>query len=400
MTEAVPHVTSGHQPSFFHPGILAKRFALEKRAGDRKVGLTWLVADQDANQPGQIPYPDLDRSGTLVRRIWQALPSTPGAPTCTRRFEAPTPPPRVDPGLPSSIQRGLDRMHEALLESPGETVSERWAAANERMLGTWCTQSVALVHASRLLHEPHGRRIAERIAADPMGCAKVWNAAVALVPRSARPLRMDSNDPQRTEVPFWRVDEDDHRRTTATVADLHRSLKHDTPLLPKAFLMTAIVRSDDCLEMIHGTGGGRYEVVTEAWAAGFLDLALAPVSVVTATLRLPLSHLAPEIADETSGGMLRLLQHDPWSDPGHKRALVEAIGAAPRRSRQRLELYRAMQTERRERCTEIADRLADLERRLEVDRRSIAAVDASRDRTWPWPLFDDAEIGTLFAETT
>jgi len=400
MTEAVPHVTSGHQPSFFHPGILAKRFALEKRGGTRKADRVWLVADQDANQPGQIPYPDLDRSGTLVRRIWHATPSLPGAPTCARRFERPSPPPTVDPGIPNSIRQGLERMHEALLESPGETVAERWAAANERLLASWCTEPVRMVHASRLLHEPHGRRIAERIADDPLGCAMVWNEAVALVPRSARTLRLDEKAPQRTEVPFWRVEQEGHRRMTATVEDLERSLEHDTPLLPKAFLMTAIVRSDDCLEMIHGTGGGRYEVVTEAWAAGFLDVGLAPVSIVTATLRLPLSHLAPETSDPSSEETLRLLQHDPWSDPGHKRALVEAIGAAPRRSSRRLELYRAMQIERRERCIEIADRLGDLERRLEVDRRSHAAIEASRDRTWPWPLFEESEIGALLSSAT
>ena len=212
-----------------------------------------------------------------------------------------------------------------------------------------------------------------------MGCAKIWNAAVALVPRSARPLRMDSNDPQRTEVPFWRVDEDDHRRTTATVADLHRSLKHDTPLLPKAFLMTAIVRSDDCLEMIHGTGGGRYEVVTEA-GRRFPGPRAGPG--LGRRGDAPTASVPPGPGDRRWG-----VRQDAATPPARpvvgsrpQAGPVEAIG--PHRADQGSGSSSIVPCRpSRERCTEIADRLADLERRLEVDRRSIAAVDASRDRT-------------------
>ena len=46
-------------------------------------------------------------------------------------------------------------------------------------------------------------------------------------------------------------------------------------LAPRAFLMTAIARLACCDLFIHGTGGERYERVTEAWVARWLGLPLA-----------------------------------------------------------------------------------------------------------------------------
>ena len=55
-----PVISSGHQPGFHHPGILAKRIALAKEAASRGGGSAWLVADQDIDDPEVIRYPDLD----------------------------------------------------------------------------------------------------------------------------------------------------------------------------------------------------------------------------------------------------------------------------------------------------------------------------------------------------
>ena len=44
-------ITSGHQPGFHHPGILAKRLALCGRT-DSGAEAVWLVADQRRGRPG------------------------------------------------------------------------------------------------------------------------------------------------------------------------------------------------------------------------------------------------------------------------------------------------------------------------------------------------------------
>ena len=61
---------SGHQPSFHHPGILAKRLRIDRRAAAAGTDCTWLVADQDINEPGLIGFPDLDgHSGANLNRL-------------------------------------------------------------------------------------------------------------------------------------------------------------------------------------------------------------------------------------------------------------------------------------------------------------------------------------------
>ena len=39
------HILSGHQPSFFHAGILAKRTALDRSSLESDTGADWLVVD-------------------------------------------------------------------------------------------------------------------------------------------------------------------------------------------------------------------------------------------------------------------------------------------------------------------------------------------------------------------
>ena len=108
---------SGHQPSFFHAGILAKRIALDKRTEGSKSSGIWLVADQDINEPGLIEYPDLDSEGNLVKRAWNVLPRRIGVPTSAYPWEKPTPPPEVSSQLPPSVHAGLDRMYNALIQA-------------------------------------------------------------------------------------------------------------------------------------------------------------------------------------------------------------------------------------------------------------------------------------------
>ena len=88
-------ITSGHQPGFHHPGILAKRFALDSAATPASGDALWLVADQDIDDPEVIRYPDLDEEGRLVARSWRLLPSRRGMPTALRPWGTTTPPPRI-----------------------------------------------------------------------------------------------------------------------------------------------------------------------------------------------------------------------------------------------------------------------------------------------------------------
>ncbi len=381
-------ILSGHQPSFYHPGILAKRLLIDRRASGRASGCAWLVADQDVNEPGLIQFPDLDEHDRLIRRTWHAVPSRPGVPTCMRTMDGIAAPPRVSSKLPPSIQAGLDAMHEALQDAEGTTVAERFAAANEALVRRLVDTSCNVLHASRLSGTAHGRSILERIADDPIRCAECWNEAIRTVPRSARPLQIDLKDPVATEVPTWSVDRASGLRRKGTLGELRSALAEHTPILPRAFLMTAMVRSCGFETMVHGTGGGRYEAVTNQWANDFLGIELPPIETTTATVLLPLEALAPDDRDLPTPDQVRALEHDPWADPGDKQALVEAIRNAPRGSEERRTRYIDLQSERARQQALIGSRLKTMKSGVEAGREALAGRLVGAERSWAWPLHE------------
>jgi hypothetical protein len=303
-----------------------------------------------------------------------------------------TAPPRVSDRLPSSIQDGLDAMHQALIESPGEMVSERFAEANERLFAAWRTVPCRLVHASELSRRPQGRMILDRIVEDPLGCARSWNDAVRIVPRSARALRIDEQDPEATEVPIWTVDPESLHRRPGTLRDLRTALAGEEPILPRAFLMTTMIRSDGFETMVHGTGGGRYEPVTDHWARTFLGLELPPIEVATATVRLPLEALLPAAPQAPTPEEIRRLEHDPWPSPDHKRALLARIDAAEHGSSERQRRYVEMQAERTREQAVIAGRLQEMRTRFEATSATRTRQAIGEDRTWAWPLHDPSTL--------
>src|SRR5690606_40978326 len=84
------------------------------------------------------------------------------------------------------------------------------------------------------------------------------------------------------ELPLWRVDREGRRHR----AFLH-DLEMDGTLYPRALMMTALARLGLCDLFIHGTGGGRYDQVTERWMYEWLKVKLAPMAVATASIHLP-----------------------------------------------------------------------------------------------------------------
>ena len=388
---------SGHQPSFFHAGILAKRIALDKRTEGSKSSGIWLVADQDINDPGLIEYPDLESEGNLVKRAWNVLPRRIGVPTSAYPWEKPTPPPEVSSQLPPSVHAGLDRMYNALIQADGETVADRFHNATELMLGELVEKPCALVKASTLLDTKSGQDALEKISSEPLACALTWNDAIRVANRSARELKHAGRDEADIEAPVWVLDSNS-RRQRGTVADVRAHLQGKQRVLPRAFLMTAIARAELCEEMIHGTGGAQYEEVTRQWAESFLGFKLAPITVVTATLRLPLHEYAPASHSAPSIDDIRRIEHDPWPNHRDKMRWVEKIEAAPARSDNRSKLFLEMHKEMKELRAPLDAKISE----MQVSRRAAQAAETrlqiAEDRTWPWPLHDEDSLRRLASD--
>lgn len=388
---------SGHQPSFFHAGILAKRVALEKRARASDAKCLWLLSDQDVNDPGSIAYPDLDEDGNLVRRTWHALPSSAGVPTFAAPWKEPSSPPRVSSLLPTSIQAGLDRMHDALVQANGDTIADRFHEATELLLEDLLHETCSLVKASTILDMHCGRTALEKIASEPKACAHAWNEAVGAVERSARRLKVDGLDDADIEAPVWVLDARS-KRQRGTIRDVRAHLEGGPRVSPRAFFMTAIARAELCTQMIHGTGGERYEVVTQLWAESFLGFRLAPTSIVTATLRLPLDEFAPEATPTTDIDLIRRLEHDPWPDRDEKRRWLEKIEAAPPGSVLRQEIFQDMHSTMGKLRVPLAATLSGMRASRVAARTASASAEIASERTWPWPLHDAKSLESLTAK--
>ena len=386
----------GHQPGFHHPGVLAKRIMQHDRCLSEGLQPSWIIVDQDTGDPGAIRFPDLDDRGRLIERTWHAVAHAPDHPTGTTDWpNALTEPPVVSSAMPESVHRGLHDMHRALQDAEGDTLAERFHDAHERLLQSRLPELVgpppAILRGTTILETEAGGRILSSILEAPEACTRAWNDAGRLVPGAARALRIDFDDPDRTEVPCWTLD-DSGRRMPATVDHLKRHQTGDCVIHPRAFLMTAVIRSTSPHPMIHGMGGERYEQVTDRWAKAFLGIQLPPISVCTADLRLPLEAPDSDTSELDPHEAIRRLEHDPWPAETTKIDLAEAIRLAPRRSPERRRLFDEMQTRLRAARGDLQPRLDALreEAMLQGDRSRQRRV--ASERTWPWPLYENEAI--------
>ena len=384
-------ITSGHQPGFHHPGILAKRFALDSEAGSSHTKGMWLVADQDVDDPEVIRYPDLDEQGRLIARSWRLLSSDRGTPTALRPWGTLSPPPTVSRQLPESIQAGLIAIHDSLESVEATTVAQRFTAANERLLEGLVKHEVTLIRASELLETDPGRTAIKRIVENPKECAHIWNEGLELAPRAARSLKISSSDPEDTEVPAWVISSDGARKP-ATVRDLKSAIEGSSRIMPRAFLMTAVFRNLSDAPMIHGTGGGRYEVVTDYWAREFLGLKLPPIQVVTCDLRLPLEGFVDSATHPRVQEAIRALEHNPWNSAATKRAWLERIQEAPRGSVDRRKLFGQMHQAISEQRGFVEGELGRMRTVKEQQATQHRQEQIAHSRSWAWPLYDQTDL--------
>ena len=390
-----PVILTGHQAGIWHAGILAKWFLAEALADAWGGVSAALVVEQDVNDAGLVAVPAIERDEGGERLVAAALPhraAQRSAPTAMRRtirldaladgsgaasrirgiaaWDAPI------GRILSAVARHADRPH----------LAAQMAAANDELLVGVMARVPTSLGSLSLLRTPFGAALLEAMRADPDRCVGAYNRALADDPRAARPLRPG-------ELPLWALSANGR---TPVMAD---DPIDERIIAPRAFLMTAIARAalGDCF--VHGTGGGRYERVTERWMGEWLGIELAPMVVATATLRLPLAeHLPPIASADAAIDALALtapdlhrISFDPDGASGEgpsaaKAELLAAIAAAPQRSPERRTRYRALMTHIAERRAAHRERLEALSASRAAMGDRAASLEVARSRVWPWPL--------------
>ncbi len=396
-----PVVATGHQTLLWHPGILAKYLLVGALTGDRRdLAAANLIVDQHTDRFGDFEIPVRRADGSLALRTITLVRPRPEVPMGRH---APFDPPAGDvaagaalPGVAGGVKEILravgahrDRGNAAL----------QMAAALDDLMSPWVS-GLPGVCGSALMGTSLARAVLEEMAADPRRCASCYNAAVAQVAEAGiPPLEVSA---ARVELPLWKLDPDD-RRVRVDHEDLARHLAGGAPavLLPRALLLTLLVRTSLCDLFVHGTGGARYDGAMERWLWAWLRLRPCPIAVATATLRLPLGE--GEAPPASALQAARRAWHDPdgaasGSAPSEaKGAIVAEIAAAPRGSPQRARMFRRLHDGLAEARAHNAPALAAAKRRAEEARRAIAEAAIRDRRTWPFPLSPKGMIDDLDA---
>ncbi len=395
-------IATGHQSMLWHPGILAKYLLVNEVVNAAPgVAAANLVVDQHVGAFGEydVPIRRADELGTMPIALTESRDSVPMG---RHSAFAPQAPPSDLPAALDSVTQGMRAIHEATVaHRNADSAARQLAEALADLMSRWVAP-MPNVTATDLINTDLARAILAQMAEEPDRCIHVYNEAVAAVPEGGVAPLAGSGD--HAEAPIWRIGDDDRRRR-GVVGDLRRWLdgRASFALLPRALLMTALVRIGMCDLFVHGTGGAAYDRAMELWINNWLGLEVAPHAVATATVRLPF----PEAGDErldfiTETRRARRLWHDPaqaiaieQAPSPAKRAFIDEIANAPRRSAARATAFRRMHEalgearHQHEQSLQAARRLAQRARR---QRDAAGIIDR---RTWAFPLYPIEVIDSL-----
>jgi hypothetical protein len=256
--------------------------------------------------------------------------------------------------------------------------------------------------ASDLLRTQAWADLINALSANPAGAVGAYNAAALDHPDAdIRPLTIEKS---RVELPLWRV-----RPGLPRMAVFSDQLSTIPPeqLRPRALAMTAIVRAALADLFIHGTGGERYDLVTDQWFAHWPAApawTLAPTAMATADAY---PDLGIDPADLPDPARARWLAHHARHDPKllgddaaarTKRDIVALIRSMKESNEDPAPAFAELQKHLRSTRDRYAARIADLDAHADRAVALRAVRDMATDRTWPWPVLSDTTLDDLHAQ--
>ena len=411
-----PIVATGHQALLWHPGVLAKYLAVDLAMSQGACAAANLVVDQHVGFFASLDAPIRMRRGGLRSRTIDLAPVREDVPMGQHESFAPRVNVKSLPWAHRSVEAGMQRILEAIgRHRNAPNAAQQMAGALTELMAGW-VGPIPNVTASALGETSLARAMMQQMIDDPHRMAEAYNEAVRAVPEAGIPPLLVRDD--YVEVPLWRLRPDGRRMRaydndlpglTGTDPSGHMPQAGSLPagsaahLLPRALFMTALLRLGMCDLFVHGTGGASYDRAMERWIRNWLGVEVAPVAVVTATVRLPLEVTVTEIDLETARRDLRRVQHDPdapaapeaESPSAVKRRWLQRIDREPRRSGARRQAFYDMHRELAARREEVAGRVERAREACERARRAGDEAAIADRRDWPFPFYPDAMIDDL-----
>lgn len=420
-----PLVMAGHQPSFYHPGVLYK-YRLLAEAAARGMAAINLSVDTDPADGFSTKVPSY--AGGEYRRV--AHYAVLGA--ANRLYmDAAT---RDDDiiAFAQNVLRDLRSLPDRIFSFGEVFVESELRRDLPPMMGD------AMVHLRRAYaaHWPQGVlelplselcrtasffSFAFDFLARAPDAAAIFNETLAAY-RAEHGIRSKANpfpdlaaDAQTAETLFW-IGKDGARlplsvsmrggypmllldgvhemRDAAMLMEFCQTRK--VQLWPRAVALSVLNRLFVADLFVHGTGGAKYDRITDGFIARFYGITPPPFAVVSATLKLPgLDDPAPELAAlrqrmrEAAFHPESFLEHAPPELVAEKKNLRAAI-AAPGADKKVMG----------KRIAEINSELSglmgpvthDLERRIAAAEKSLSRHESLADREFPYFLYPPTAI--------
>ncbi|MGV8082917.1 MAG: hypothetical protein AB2L09_04685 [Coriobacteriia bacterium] len=398
-------VMAGHQPALYHPGVWIKNFLMQRFADAAGANALDLVVDSDGFDSISAAVPCLDPP---VRKcVAQLASAQPGGCYAV----APVPEPEVIDafclrveallgGLPTEAPRANFSAFAECLRSAAEdaeNLAELVTIARRRYESAAGTSYGELAVTS-LARTSAFSAFAADLALSADRFAEAYNAELHAYRRASRTRSAAQPFPDLgrreglVESPFWFIAEGVRSPVWAERlegggarligAEGTRTLELPPSgpeaaevllgcgwqLAPKALALTLFARVFCCDLFVHGTGGGRYDAVTDGVCRRYFGAEPPAFAVTTLTLRLPVEFPHPEDA-EISAARERLnrLGRNPDEFLGEiefasmrERAEAEELAAEKTRLRERIASPEADKKALGTRIREINERLAEL----------------------------------------
>lgn len=394
-----PVVMTGHQPEFWHPGVAAKFIACDEASKALGAAPAWVCVDHDEGDPLAVKLPARGADERGIERALEEDARFGPSPLDVPMASAPAGP--VDPSQWSAKGEAAQRIARALAKSANEASLARqvWSAATGLLEESAGIRRAPTVFGSEVCRSSLFASLFSRMVEAPLACAEAFNAAVASTP-GLRMAPLAIND-GRVELPLWRLTPVGAREPRRRVfADEAKGLD-SRALAPKALMLTALLRLGGCELFIHGTGGGVYDLAAEKWVRAWLGRDLAPMAVVTATMRLDLGAAGMRDADAVRAIWRgQAARHNPGlvgdaEGAAEKSRLVEAVAQARASGGDARGAYMKLHEFLKEFRGRHKDALARVNENM---RRGYSALEESsvlNSREWAFPLHHPDSLAAL-----
>ena len=328
-------VVVGHQPTFFHPGILAKFVAASAVAKACNAQLVHLVVDHHIGNVSEIDVPKEQNGFVEIEK--RSIATCDGTVSLCNQN-------------PLKISKNAPKFAETL-QNCEQNAAMQIAAATDKLMEPYATVHRRIA-ATELLETTFGIELLEKMFANPVLCTNAYNNAIKAFPHCGIPFLAED------ELPLWHGPRNNQVTTQRT------------DLRPRALLLTLLVRLGLGDLFVHGTGGASYDLVMEHWCRNWLDVELCPQVMATATVKLSYDIKTIEEARKKyfSG------------DGVKKQAFLNTIRSLPRSSPQRRIAYIEMQRWIAS-CNEKPNHAAIL-----------ASMRVARKRDWAFPLYTPQQL--------